>query len=226
MNSSITFTYSDVAAEAQPPTPARTQIPQWFRELDKVPITEADEFPLGTVKACSPFRDALCAGYMIRLPQAIRVMTEGHRVTFTWRTPKQGFTIETHAPGQVKGSAWPNPSVFKFTVPWAVKLPEGYSALFTHPLNRYDLPFLTCSGVVDSDNYNSPVNLPFVWTGPSGEVWLDAGLPIAQVIPFKREEWAHTIKRVDEPDLSRSAEVSFTSIDGYRRQFRGRKVYR
>jgi hypothetical protein len=51
-----------------------------------------------------------------------------------------------------------------------------------------ELPFTTMSGVVDTDDYELPVNLPFlIKEGFMGIV--PKGTPVAQVIPIKREAW-------------------------------------
>jgi hypothetical protein len=75
---------------------------------------------------------------------------------------------------------------------WAVELPDGYSALYTSPLNRFELPFLTMSGIVDNDQVVLPGTMPFfVLKGVTGV--LPAGTPYAQIFPFKREHWRSEI---------------------------------
>jgi hypothetical protein len=77
---------------------------------------------------------------------------------------------------------------FAWWADWAVELPDGYSALYTHPLNRFELPFITTSGIVDNDKDHLPGTMPFFFLkGISGVV--PAGTPYAQIIPFKREHW-------------------------------------
>ena len=74
---------------------------------------------------------------------------------------------------------WPN---------WGIELPKGYSALVTSPLNRFDLPFLTVAGIIDSDKYTMPGLMPFfLKEGFSGLI--PKGTPYAQIIPIKREDW-------------------------------------
>jgi hypothetical protein len=71
---------------------------------------------------------------------------------------------------------------------WAIELPEGYSALYTTPFNRFDLPFLMTTGIVDNDKINLPGTMPFfIIKGFEGVI--PAGTPYAQIIPFKREDW-------------------------------------
>jgi hypothetical protein len=44
--------------------------------------------------------------------------------------------------------------------------------------------------LVDTDNYKSPVNFPFVAIAPDGVHTLEKGTPLVQVIPFKRADTA------------------------------------
>jgi hypothetical protein len=75
---------------------------------------------------------------------------------------------------------------------WAVELPEGYSALYTHPLNRFDLPFFMTIGIIDNDKVNLPGTMPF-FIAKGFEGTIPAGTPYAQIIPFKREDWESEI---------------------------------
>ena len=75
----------------------------------------------------------------------------------------------------------------KFINPWRIKVPAGYSVLFTHPLSRPDLPFTCFSGMVDCDRFDTTINFPFTLTGTPGEHHLPAGTPIAQLVPLRRD---------------------------------------
>jgi hypothetical protein len=64
--------------------------------------------------------------------------------------------------------------------------------LVTQPFNRFDLPFLNTSGIIDTDKVHYPGSLPFfIAKGWSGT--LKAGTPFAQIFPFKREDWSSEI---------------------------------
>jgi len=71
-------------------------------------------------------------------------------------------------------------------------VPEGYSALYSQPFNRFELPFLTTSGIIDNDKVKLPGTMPFfIIKGFSGVI--PAGTPYAQILPFKRENWESEI---------------------------------
>jgi hypothetical protein len=76
---------------------------------------------------------------------------------------------------------------------WSIKTPNGYSSLFTHPINRIDLPFYTLGGIVDTDKWGEAGNHPFVFKN-GWEGIIPKGTPYAQIIPFKRDNWESIIK--------------------------------
>jgi hypothetical protein len=55
-------------------------------------------------------------------------------------------------------------------------------------MNRFDLPFLNTTGIIDNDVTHLSGNVPFFlikgWTGT-----IPAGTPYIQIFPFKREDW-------------------------------------
>ena len=78
-------------------------------------------------------------------------------------------------------------------VTWGSQLPELSPVEYAEKtLNRTDLPFITSSGVMDTDGWGVWGNQPFAikrdWEGV-----IPAGTPIIQFIPFKRESWTSGI---------------------------------
>ncbi|MDG2174812.1 MAG: hypothetical protein P8M72_01555 [Gammaproteobacteria bacterium] len=185
------------------PEPIGKTIPEWYRQADrygKDPATgQYWEMPdiggkIPTWKACPAVFDILGSGYTYKTPCDLefaedeqgnilgRVLDQQHEQFLVEREPipqfvyPQGYHLKHFA-------WWPD---------WAVELPEGYSALYTHPLNRFELPFLTTNGIVDNDKDHIPGTMPFFFLkGITGI--LPAGTPIAQIIPFKREHWESEI---------------------------------
>ncbi len=184
---------------ASRPGPILKTLPDWYRSADwfvpNAATGKPAEAPDGsgkmpTWKACPAVLDVMGAGYTYKTPCDIeftedsagvihaKVLDEQHRIFLVDREPMPQFA---HPRGyHAKHFAW--------WADWAVELPEGYSALYTHPLNRFELPFLTTSGIVDNDKVHLPGTMPFfVLKGVRGV--LPAGTPYAQIIPFKREHW-------------------------------------
>ncbi|MFZ1741619.1 MAG: hypothetical protein WAT93_02130 [Pontixanthobacter sp.] len=166
--------------------------PEWFKRLDReLGIKDAQGLPGMTIKACLPVTDVFSLGFMLPLPFDVQMNVPEDRVSIQlgWADNVPFQPIESHLPSQIGAPEPPFESTMplKFINPWRIKVPDGYSVLFSQPLSRPDLPYTCFSGLVDCDRFDTTVNIPFVWTGPVGEAFLPAGTPIAQIIPIKRD---------------------------------------
>ncbi|AGM10910.1 hypothetical protein M193_gp038 [Halorubrum tailed phage 7] len=188
------ITEKDLYGAIPEPIPANKVLPDWYKELGQYVTDDIDEskntrsgVSESTVKRCAPFMEAMTMGWIIPLPAEVSFKAdESGYVDYEW-----GFNrdvVSNHNLGQVGGNSFPNHKwpVMKFHNYWTVKVPDGYSALITHPMNRPGLPFTTFSGVVDIDRYFNNINAPFMWTGGEQETVLTIGTPMVQLIPFKR----------------------------------------
>jgi hypothetical protein len=152
---------------------------------------------------------------------------------FTWdndlppaRAALPRSPIGFHDASQVTGTPLFDPDRFliKFHNFWTIQAPEGYSLLFTHPANRFDLPFTTLTGLVDCDRYHDvPINFPAHWHNQDFSGVLPKGTPVAQCIPVKRKSWGARTASFTEAQAQRAHEL----IDAigrekgvYRRRFR------
>jgi hypothetical protein len=191
------------------PIPSVKTVPDWFKQI---PIFKdnADSFKLlpnskvsnTSVKWCSPFLDALSVGYSVTLSHDVLVTQVNGSASFQWKTQRN--LIGGHSLDQFSLSAIPENyefSVFKFFNNTTFQTPTGYSTLFTHPLNRFDLPFLTFSGIVDTDTHAIDINFPFILK-KGFEGIIEEGTPIAQALPFKREDWVAEEQAFDKADMT------------------------
>ena len=227
--------FTDAALDA--PKPSAQSIPEWYKNIPLM-VEGYDEVGLHdfnskastlTIKGCTPFLDALTSGYMVTLPSDLEVKkTNDGELFFNWRV--EGDLISLHTqdqhpglPNIIKGQN----SVVKFGFSFTIQTPKGYSILFTHPLNRHDLPFRTFSGVVDTDSYPQEVQFPFQLNIDIDEpIIIEKGTPICQLIPFKRDSWKSDKKEYDENFVLKSR-FDFASkiIRSYKNQFWSKKNY-
>lgn len=167
------------------PVPANKVLPEWYKNLD----FDLDEgLGSSTVKKCMPFMDAMTAGWIIPLVAETEINCEREgKVEASWNFSEP--TVDSHDVQQIGGQNHPlgSKGVLKFNNYWAIRVPEGYSVLFTSPLNRIETRFQVFSGIVDCDEYFNFINFPFVWTGGKYHGILEKGTPIVQAIPFKRD---------------------------------------
>lgn len=215
------------------PIPAKKALPGWFKSFNRFLNNEKKMtiFPSrhsnATVKMCPPFLDAMMTGYTICLETDLAISPEGDDYNFIWGYSAVNL-IDEHLPDQVPKEMIPDnfhSRPYKFMSLWGIKLPKGYSAFITHPVNRPDLPFLTMSGLVDVDSYNVAINFPFLLKKNFSGI-IPAGTPIAQVIPVKREQWRHEIRPYSYQETS-AIEAKFlkTLYRSYKKQFWHPKQY-
>lgn len=171
------------------PVPAKTQLPDWFRKIpavDKAHLTPTNNGL--TVKRCMPFLDALSIGWMIPIAATVRLAIKdgGRTVDAGWEFDRT--MVSNHGPHQVSGNPREPLPPCKFHNYWTIRTPPGWSCLFMAPLNRQHAPFEILAGVVDTDQYTSLIHFPFFATAADGMYVVEKGTPLAQVVPFRRED--------------------------------------
>ncbi len=215
------------------PAPALLGLPDWFKALPGSAFSSVLQSEQLTVKKCPPFIDAMTCGFLIPLVTDLKV-EDG---AFAWDFELPGGAIASysrspldfHDGAQVAGTPFfvDDTVVIKFNNFWTIESPPGYSLLITHPINRHDLPFVTLTGLVDTDLYNDNlINFPARWRDPSFRGVLPKGTPVAQCIPVKRELWRAELGTITGDAIARLqvTAAAVTSERGvYRRQFRAPK---
>ena len=166
---------------------SKSLIPQWYKEASRNPVK--NNKLLNGLKMCMPFLDSLTAGYMIVLPIDIVVEGPANNKTVRWRSDFAPLNIRPNT----GAATLPIPEGFSeqhfvWVTPLALNINSKYSFILSHPNNRFDLPFITLSGIVDGGFDLASGNLPF-FIKNSFEGVIPQGTPIAQIIPFKRENW-------------------------------------
>jgi hypothetical protein len=192
------------------PAPVIKTIPDWYRKADRFaqnPMTGKPwEMPGGggkipTWKACPAIFDIMGSGYVYRTPCDIEFTEDAAgNIQAKVLDPKNKDFLQDRMPmPQFVPPKGYHEKHFAWWADWAVELPEGYSALYTQPFNRFELPFLTTSGIIDNDHVHLPGTMPFyVQKGFTGI--LPAGTPYAQILPFKREHWEAEVEVAITPE--------------------------
>jgi len=224
----ITFTDTLGVGEYSP-TPASRVLPEWYKASPEYVGGERlikDGTTPHTVKKCIPVFDAMTAGYVIRTYVDVQVTQRDGMPYFEW---PHFAAISFHPVEQAANHPARNGAPFpKWTNPWAIRTPRGYSSLFVPPMHNPNGLFTILPGIVDTDAYQSPVNFPFVLNDVAWEGLIPAGTAIAQVIPFRRDDW--TMSLGDDKDRARIGAVTtrLRSLwwNSYKRQFWTRKQYR
>lgn len=213
------------------PEPAINNIPDWYKKINsyigsktfKVDGHSGNQ----TIKKCMPVFDAITAGYIIKSYTDIYVEKNDENGSYySWPLyepilfhPIEQAKIHPNA----NGMDYP-----KWSNPWSIKTPKGYSTLFTNPMHNPNGIFTIMPGIVDTDSYINPVNFPFTLNDPNFEGIIPAGTAIAQVIPFKRDYFKMKIgnKKHQEGTEFFKNTYSIKWVNNYKTRFWNKKQYK
>lgn len=227
------FIYFTIDGEIQKgiPQPIKKFIPNWYRDAETTYISSEDEKAEESpgLKKCAPFLDALTSGYTLVTPFDIFIgRKDNGEIDIVWNSPREQQSFVMERPKE-SGSTMPRPAGhlpnhLVWSNRWGFKVSKGYSVLITHPLNRFDLPFTTMSGIMESDKLYSPGNIPFFikedFTGVIPE-----GTPYAQIIPIKRSAWKMVVTKANKGLLSVQGNMVRNEKTNYKKKFWVKKEY-
>jgi hypothetical protein len=207
-NKKIIFRPTSEITEKVTPSPiaSKNNIPKWYKNLKRYYKDETtknvknDFFNDKTAKTCIPMFDSITSGYLYTLPYDLLCLydKDGNRYV-NWGDKDTNY-IGTHSIEQI--GEYPIPDgyeniILKINTTWCVQTPPGYSLLYMHPLGRFDLPFYSFHGIVDSDIFYKNINMPIVLKrGFEGVI--KQGTPISQLIPIKRDRWKSEQKKFNQ----------------------------
>jgi len=215
---------------APPPMLATQGLPAWVKTMPAQAFSTLAGGHDDTIKRCPPFIDAMTCGFLIPLICDVKV-EDGE---FTWdnelpASEELNFArspIGYHDAAQVTGTPLFSSDRFmiKFHNLWTIEAPPGYSLLFTHPANRFDLPFTTLTGLVDCDHFRDAwIHFPAHWHDAKFKGVLPKGTPVAHCIPVKRDNWSAKTAFLSDDDAQRTRKLmdEIGREKGvYRRRFR------
>jgi len=233
-NNNVSFIPKDKETEICIPRPqsSKKYIPQWFKDMP-IEVPTIDGFGSdNTAKKCIPFLDSLTSGYTQELPCDVyfncNTEEDDPAITYRWlgeirplstrRESTRSSDSMPHFPGYYK-------TEFHWNTFWEPKTPTGYSTLYFHPANRFDLPFMTHNAIIDTDKWPITGPIPFVLKkGFSGLI--PAGTPMYQMIFIKRENWDSEAAEYDEKYVKNTSySVRKFISDGYKKQIWSKKEY-
>jgi hypothetical protein len=216
-----------------PPQPAKNFIPDWYKSIpahhSKLPtFVDTVGNNNSTVKQCMPFFDSWTTGYVMTTPCDV-IVEKGFDASDVRVSSNKMFDIIGDRGGPGKHSM-PIPEEyyqreFTWMTHWEAKTPKGYSCLYTHPINRIDLPFYTISGIMDTDGWWITGNHPFfVKKGFEGVIPM--GTPMMTIFPFKRDNWKSSSRSITQMEHDvLQAKVRRHASSGYKKEIWSRKEY-
>jgi hypothetical protein len=184
---------------------SNSAIPQWFKDIP--PYSEKTFDPMilrysTTVKRCLPMVDALTTGYLLVTAFDLAITKDiMGQTNISWAVGNNDFPyVEMEKSNRYEGFPIPeghDSILWRLAMGVSIETPPGYSCLFTHPFNRFDLPFTSLTGVLDTDT-NPLETVANLFLKTSFEGIIEKGTPIVQVTPFKRVAWNKEFKPHDE----------------------------
>lgn len=207
----ITFTlYPDQDPKVYlSPQPGSRFVPKWYRDGEKYVNKEDGSLNIPSpdlrapgLKSCSPFLDSIISGFIQPLSCDIEILKNNGTDPIEFRyvaKDQNGDYVEVedlHLMDERRGGighTMPRPAghsqnhlVWVGHYGW--KVPRGWSVIVTHPMNQFQLPFTTSSGIMESDRFFMGGNIPwYIKEGFTGII--PKGTPMFQIIPIKRAKW-------------------------------------
>jgi hypothetical protein len=192
------FTGFEELEQSLPVVPAAKFWPEWFKkQRPNIDNSETYSRDMSTVRRCPAVLDVLGMGYVIPLWCDFKVTRvagmQGDELRFSVPQnvsrhfianihPEEQLDAYPFGPDTFKGS-------FKFINPWELRTPPGYSAMVVSPYYHNNPNLEVMNGVVDTDIYHE-LHINTFFTAPlNEEVTFERGMPLAQIIPFKRENF-------------------------------------
>lgn len=207
----------EIQESVPPPEQSKNFIPKWYKDIP-------GKQDLINVKKCIPFLDSMSHGYIQKTWADIHVEKSSDGITVSCNDTVCLFSVRETSDIPTGDQYYDFQLIWQR--PWSPVLPDGYSGLVVHPLNRLDLPFLTLSGIVDFDkSIHAPVgNIPFyIKRGFVGVI--PTGTPMFQIIPIKREEWTSEVTAYSESFWDEKVEERKGISDFYKKKLWQKKSF-
>jgi hypothetical protein len=215
------------------PVPAKLLLPEWYKNIP-THFTKSPHFVEGsgnhnsTLKHCMPFLDSWTIGYIMTLPCDVFVEKNFDGSSVSVKSHDYFSIVGSRGPSNHLSMPVPEDYYqieFVWQTAWEANTPEGYSCLYTHPINRPELPFYTLSGVMDTDKWWVTGNHPF-FIKKGFEGIIPMGTPMMSIIPFKREDWVSDKRFMEEKEYNvLQAKVRRHASSGYKKECWSRKDY-
>jgi hypothetical protein len=230
----ITFTDIDnPEGVLEKPRPASEFIPEWYKNAKtylhpsgKQKLID-DGSPYSSVKKCMPVFDMMTAGYIMQTPYDIYITQTPDGPYFQWGEMK---AIHFQSMEQTQNHPYFRDINYAARIihPWSIKTPKGWSIMVMEPQHHEPGPIAVSSGIVDTDKHQMPFNIFLKLRDSNFEGVIEAGTPLVQIIPFKRQDWESRLGKEKDKDnikvYSRKWNTRF--FDQYKKMSWSRKSYK
>jgi hypothetical protein len=220
------------------PYPSVKKLPNWFLNMD--PYENIPGYPNdgklhfrgrtanATFKKCVPLLDGLGSGYIIPLWADVQVEQVDGFPEIYWKTNDNVFSLHGLSSREIPAPVGYDQIVYKYNNCWIPQTPKGYSSLVISPLGYNDLAFKAIPAIVDTDSSTLELVFP-MWIKTGFEGIVEKGTPIAQIIPFKRDDWTSTFDYYENGEYANVIEEKnfrSTMVGHYLKNHHSRKKFK
>ena len=206
-----------------PPQPAAKFYPEWFKKMSPgFEKPASPDFPFGlsgnlplsnlnsTIKRCPGVISYLTTGYILPLWTDYVVQVRNNSIFAFPSNESSSASLHGRHMHYNRMPELPDyyPDAVKFTNPWKVVTPKGWSVMVLPLYYHFDPRFLLVPGVVDSDVYHHIHGVSFFKKGIVDHT-MKMGMPFMQVIPFQRDTLGLEVRHSTEEDQKRIKNLRF-----------------
>lgn len=234
----INFTYLGRHAYevCEHPRPASQFIPDWHKNMNSYSPTPTcpagDRLSIlnqgtnATAKKCMPMLDSISSGYIVPLWTDVVVERTANGPYINWVVDQPVFGVHGSSYQGMDVPVGMHPMVFKYMTYFRMETPPGYSVAVQPPAGHNNLPVRVIPAVIDTDKSQIDSNFP-CWIRADFEGIIKKGTPIAQILPFKRENWKSESSYISEEDYQIQLNKGFlnTLKNNYVDKYWSRKKY-
>ncbi len=207
-----------------PPIAARKALPEWFRQMaPSIDLPPSNtRFPFGlskalrlsnvnaTIRRCPGIISYLSEGYLIPLWTDFLVQVRGKTV---YAVGSNELAHASPHSKQMQYDTMPLPDDYladsvKFTNPWKVRTPPGWSVLLSQPFYHFEQRFTVVPGVVDADAYHH-IHVNTFFRKGDRDHQLKMGMPFVHVLPFQRSQLELEVRAMTDADRKRMKRLDF-----------------
>tara|TARA_R100001163_G_C5048998_1_gene185971 strand:- start:592 stop:1302 length:711 start_codon:yes stop_codon:yes gene_type:complete len=218
------------------PKPTKSLMPDWFKNIPMyasglVPepkLKLAKEYGTNmTVKKCVPFTDAMLLGYTVDLPCEVILEQKNDSYNIDWKLNANVFSLHQANSMMIDTPFGYHKHISKFNWGTIPLTPKGYSTLVLPSFINNDSPFKAVPAIIDTDVSEFSFSLP-VWVSNHHDGIVKIGTPIAQLLPFKRDNWKMETSywEDDEYDVLRDITFAKKVANHYARLIHKKKEFK
>src|SRR5207248_8429326 len=134
--------------------------------------------------------------------------------------------IETHGPVQYAGTPFAAALIVKFINLWLIKTPPGYSTLLVPAMNRFHIPFMMLSGLVDTDNYYREIHFPAICQLPRNAKYvMKQGARKSVAMGLARDQWHSAATEYEKETREKAQAAMKRNLHVYKHEHWRKKSY-